>query len=404
MAAYAKTTMIEKQLLNAILSRVKNGAVAVRYWDGTAVTYGPGKPEITIEFKSPKAVRAILKNFSLGFGESYMDGLIDVEGPLDHLVKLLAQNQSALMPLAITKITRLPSRNTRERQQGNIQHHYDLGNDFYKMWLDESLTYSCAYFKSPKDSLEQAQEQKRHHILRKLRLKKGQRLLDIGSGWGHLLITAAQAYGIEGLGITLSQQQYEHSNAEAKRLGLDNKIHFELMNYQDLADSPQQFDRIVSVGMFEHVGRGQQGQYLDAVYKMLVDGGISVLHSICVPRPGITDPWVDKYIFPGGYLPGVSNIMKGLVQRGFEPRDFENLRIHYAMTLDEWWRQFEKHKKEVIQMYDERFYRMWRLWLASSSGYFRYGKLYLGQFIFTKGDADYPLTRDFIYSDEKGAK
>ncbi|HUC87035.1 MAG TPA: cyclopropane-fatty-acyl-phospholipid synthase family protein [Candidatus Saccharimonadales bacterium] len=390
--------IVEKQLINAFLSRIRNGAVTIQYWDGTTVTYGSGKSGLKISFKSPKAVRAMLKNMTLGFGESYMDGLIEVEGPLDHLGKLVDENRSAFLPLIATKLTHLPSRNTRSRQKNQIQHHYDLGNDFYKLWLDKSMTYSCAYFTSTKVSLEQAQEAKRELLLRKLQLQKGQRMLDIGSGWGSLLIKAAQEYDITGLGVTLSKEQYEHSVAEAKRLGLDKKIKFELANYQDLSERSQQYDRIVSVGMFEHVGHRNQKRYFDLLQKLLVDDGLSVLHCICVPRETLTDPWIDKYIFPGGQIPSINHITKSLASNNFSLIDFENLRIHYAMTLDEWWRRYEKHKDKVIKMYDERFYRMWQLWLASSSAGFRYGDLNLGQFVFTKGlNNNLPLTREHIY-------
>jgi cyclopropane-fatty-acyl-phospholipid synthase len=390
--------IVEKQLMNAFLSRIRTGAVTIHYWDDTTITYGPGKPDLTVSFKSPKAVRAMLRNMTLGFGENFMDGVIEVDGPLDHIGKLVAENHSAFLPLIATKITHLPSRNTRNRQKDQIQHHYDLGNDFYKLWLDKSMTYSCAYFTSPKDTLEQAQEAKRSLLLRKLQLQKGQRLLDIGSGWGSLLIKAAQEYGVSGLGVTLSKEQYEHSTAEAKRLGLDKKIKFELANYQDLVERKAQYDRIISVGMFEHVGRGNQKRYFDVIQKLLADDGLSVLHTICVPREALVDPWIDKYIFPGGHLPSIKNITKSLASHDFNLIDFENLRIHYAMTLDEWWKRYENNREKVIKMYDERFYRMWRFWLASSSAGFRYGDLNLGQFVFTKGlNNNLPLTREHIY-------
>jgi cyclopropane-fatty-acyl-phospholipid synthase len=263
------------------------------------------------------------------------------------------------------------------------------------------MTYSCAYFKTPKDTLERAQSQKVDHLLKKLQLKKGQRLLDIGSGWGTLLIRAAQECGVTGLGITLSQEQLDHSQAEAKRLGLDNKIKFELINYQDLAEREpaESFDRIISVGMYEHVGRNNQKLYFEAVAKLLKPGTISVLHTINNQDSQGNNPWIDKYIFPGGHIPSLQSIIEELSKHNLHIFDYENLRMHYAKTLDEWWRRFEKYKNTVIKMYDERFYRMWRLYLASSSASFRYNDLELAQIVFTKGlNNDLPLTREYLYS------
>ncbi len=391
--------MIEKQIIHAVLSRIREGAVKVTYWDGTTITYGDARPKIHIKFKSIAAGRAILKNMTLGFGEGYMDGNIEIDGPLNYVGKLASDNAAAFKGLAMTKLTRLPSLNRKDKQQAQIQHHYDLGNDFYKLWLDKSMTYSCAYFNVESDSLEQAQEQKRRHLLNKLQLKAGMTVLDIGSGWGTLLIMAAKEYGVSGLGITLSEEQYQHSLAEAKRQKVEDKVKFELINYQDLAHRGRQFDRVISVGMYEHVGRHNQDQYFSAVDKMLKPGGISVLHTIFGMHRGGMDPWIDKYIFPGGYIPGINSIVTGMADRDFRLIDFENLRLHYALTLEEWWKRYEDHKAEVVKMYDKRFYRMWRFYLASSAAGFRFGDLELGQFVFTKGaNNSLPLTREFLYS------
>lgn len=369
----------------------------MRYWDGSAITYGAGKPLVTLHINSPKAVRAIFTNMTLGFGESYMRGLIEVDGPLDGVAQLVAQNKQAFGKLSMTGVIGFKNWNRKDTQKSQIQRHYDLGNDFYKLWLDTSMTYSCAYFRTPKDTLEKAQQQKVELLLRKLQLKKGQQVLDIGCGWGTLLIKAAQEYGVSGLGITLSQQQFEHATAEAKRLGLDKKIHFELVNYQDLAKRGKQYDRIISVGMYEHVGRNNQKQYFKAVDTLLKPSGVSVLHTISNQDRGGTDPWMDKYIFPGGYIPAIQQIVNELPSYDFHMIDYENLRIHYAMTLDEWWKRFEKHKDTVIKRYGQEFYRMWRLYLASCAANFRYGDLELSQVVFVKGiNNELPLTREHL--------
>ncbi len=390
--------MLEKQLLDKILKHIKSGAVRVSYWDGTEKIYGAGKPLVHVTIKSAKAIRATLKNLSLGFGESYMNGLIDIDGPLDQINRLASENKPTLKALDGLSWARAKNVNIRSRQRQQIAHHYDISNNFYKLWLDKSLTYSCAYFRKPNDDLEKAQAQKVEHLLKKLQLKKNMELLDIGCGWGTLLITAAKKYGITGTGITLSKNQCRHARAAAKKAGVDKNIKFELLNYQDLAERGKQFDRIISVGMFEHVGKGNHASYFKAVNSMLKPSGISVLHTITHTHEAPTDPWIDKYIFPGGYIPSVRETIAKLPNGNFQLIDYENLRIHYAKTLDEWWRRFENHKAKVLKMYDEKFYRMWRLYLASSSAAFRYGDLNLSQFVFTKGlDNSLPLTREYLY-------
>lgn len=381
-----------------MLRHIRYGALKITYWDGQTVTYGTGKPYNHIIVKSPKAIRAILKNMSLGFGESYMNGLIDIKGPLDGPVRLVAKNKHIFRPLAINRITRLRQRNTKRRQARQIQHHYDIGNDFYKLWLDKSMTYTCAYFRNANDSLEKAQRQKIEHVLKKLQLHPGQSLLDIGSGWGSLLITAAKQYGTYGLGVTLSKEQYAHATKAAKKAKVDHLVQFKLMNYQDVPSLNKQFDRIVSVGMFEAVGRHNLKTYYRLLADLLKPGGISVLHTITQEREISLEPWLDKYIFPGGYIPSYRQVVKAFPKYNFRLVDYENLRIHYAMTLDHWLDRFEHHKKDVLKMYDERFYRMWKFYLASSSGSFRYWDMSLSQFVFTKGlNNDLPLTRERLY-------
>lgn len=390
--------MIEKRLLEAIFKRTTRGSFSVTYWDGTTTTYGKGPVYFRLTIKRPSVVRSIIKNMTLGFGESYMSDLIEIDGDPENIGRLVSENKQAFGKLAPAGALSLRRANTRRTQQSLISHHYDLGNDFYKLWLDRSMTYSCGYFRRPDDSLEQAQEQKREHILAKLQLSKGQTLLDIGSGWGALCINAAQRYQVKAHGVTLSREQYEFSLAAAQKANLEKQVTFELVNYQDLAARDVEYDRIVSVGMFEHVGRKNQLQYYKAVNKMLKPGGLSVLHTITNQIETRNDPWIDKYIFPGGYIPSVRQIVRELPVNDFRLLDYENLRLHYALTLEEWRRRYEAHKREVVKMNDERFYRMWRLYLASSAAGFRYGDLSLSQFVFTKGlNNDLPLTREHLY-------
>lgn len=393
--------MFEKKILDALLKKIHRGALRVRYWDSEIRRYGNGKPYFTITITSPAVIRSMLGSLTLGFGEAYMKGLIKIDGRLENVGRLASENKPAFRKWRFTQMMRGTSPNYKALQKQQVQHHYDLGNEFYELWLDKSLTYSCAYFRSLDDTLEQAQQQKVEHLLRKLQLSPDHRVLDIGSGWGTLLITAAKRYGITGLGVTLSREQHTYSVAAAKAAGVADKVTFELRNYQDLSSEDGMFDRIISVGMFEHVGAGNQDIYFKTVDSLLVDGGISVLHTITTQLEAKPDAWIDKYIFPGGYLPTNKKIISNFPKYGFRLLDYENLRLHYALTLEEWRRRLHSHRVRIEHMYDQQFYRMWDLWLASSAAGFRYGDLDLGQFVFSKGvNNDLPLTREFLYTHE----
>jgi cyclopropane-fatty-acyl-phospholipid synthase len=388
--------MFEKTILNQVLKRIKKGSIRVKYWDGESKIFGEkGGQATTLEIKNPQVIKNIMSDATLGFGEAYMNGLADT----DNLTELITM---ATTNMQLIKNHSLPShlhKNTRSRQAGYIQHHYDIGNEFFKLWLDDSMTYSCAYFKTQNDSLEKAQQQKRDYILKKMHLQKNMHVLDIGCGWGTLLIDAAKQYQITGLGITLSREQYTFAKAQAIKEGLENRISFALMNFQDLFDKKLKFDRIVSVGMFEHVGKENYNAYFRLLDELLADDGISVLHTISKQNEDATDEFVDKYIFPGGYLPSLREIVAYLPNFNFRLLDYENLRIHYALTLKEWTNRFLKHKKDVVNMYDEKFFRMWHYWLTGSEIGFRFGDLDLSQFVFSKGiNNSLSLTRDRLYS------
>lgn len=400
MAGCILRTMLEKRIIDKLFHNLKRGAIKIIYWDGDEKTYGSVKPYLTLTINHPRAVRKLIKNKTLGFGESYTSGDIDIDGLLDQVGRLASENQS-IGRSYFPKLSYHRRRNTKRKQASYIEHHYDLGNDFYKLWLDESLLYSCAYFKKASDSLEVAQKQKIDHVLRKLQIAPGQHILDIGCGWGTLLFRVASEHGATGVGITLSREQYAHCRAEAKRRKLDKQVSFKLINYQDLAAKDLQFDRVVSVGMYEHVGKANQSKYFTAVDSLLKPGGVSLLHTISQPHDLPNDAWIDKYIFPGGHLPTVASIIEQLPDNHLRLVDYESLKLHYALTLDEWLRRHKTNKKQIVRMYDEQFYRMWELWLASSSAGFRYGDLDLSQFTFVKdgGQLDsLPLTREHLYT------
>ena len=392
---------MEKQIARRLLSKITAGGIQVTYWDGSVENYGPDKPYLHITVKSPKAFREIARKASVGVGEAYMRGDLEVDEPLDQLIRFSSDNKEAYGKLGNFKglrIKRSHNRNRRAGQKQQIAHHYDIGNDFYKLWLDRSMTYSCAYFKKASDSLELAQKQKVDHLLHKLQLEKGQTMLDIGSGWGTLAIQAALQYGVKVTGISLSEEQIKYSKDAAKKAGVSKQVTFKLMNYQDMAETGKVFDRVISVGMFEHVGHRNQREYFKAVNKMLVDKGVSVLHTISREFEGSSDPWIQKYIFPGGYIPSIRQVVDVLPDYDLHITDFENLRIHYAMTLDIWRERFQRRRPVVEKLFDEQFCRMWEFYLGVSSGSFRYGELSLSQIVFTKGlNNELPLTRDFLY-------
>lgn len=385
-------------MLDQLLRRIRSGRITIQYWDGTKTSYGSKGEELGVALKTPAVVRRILRSPTMAFGEGYMRGDIEVtKGDLDTLFRLYTANQSSLAHLKPLRLYR-HERNQRARQQSQISRHYDVGNAYYRLFLDATLSYSCAYFHKTSDTLEQAQRNKIEHVLRKLRLQKGQRLLDIGSGWGYLAVAAAKQYNATVLGVTLSQEQLDGARELAEREGVAKQVRFELANYQDLP-AGQPFDRIVSVGMFEHVGRGNHATYFKKVRELLTDDGLSVLHTITSERGGAIDPWIDRYIFPGGYLPTIPDIERDLQQQDFWSIDRENLWQHYAMTLNAWRRNHEKHRNKIIDMYDETFYRMRELWLAGSEAGFAHGDLGLAQIIFSKRKpamGEWPLTREYL--------
>jgi cyclopropane-fatty-acyl-phospholipid synthase len=390
--------MISKTLFDKILNKIQVGAIEIDYWGEEKKIYGHGKPYATLIIKDPKVIREILQRSELAFGEAYMDGRVEISSDdLLGLLRLTNQNSALMNSLGKLKGYRY-EHNAKPNQKRQIQTHYDLGNDFYKLWLDDTMTYTCAYFCSQKDSLEQAQRQKIDHVLRKLQLQKGHEFVDIGCGWGHLVVRAAKLYGAKGLGVTISHEQYKFAVELAKKEGVSELAKFKEMNYQDLIPSNKQYDRVVSVGILEHVGRGNHRQYFDVVNSLLKPGGVSLVHSITQQTEKAMPAWIDKYIFPGGYIPSMREIISLIPEYGFRITDVENLRSHYALTLDEWLRRFENSLPEITKMYDEKFIRMWRLYLAGSISSFRDGESDLTQIVFTNGINDnLPLTREYLY-------
>ncbi len=388
------------RLIEAISRESETIPFAVYYWDQDCIRYGRGEPMFKLHFKTPESGRRLLSSGSLGFGESYMSGEIDIEGDLQQLFRLATAPSFAMLKLSwITKmdivLRHLFTLNRLGRAAKNISHHYDRGNAFYQLWLDKSMTYSCAYFRHPNDSLEKAQQQKYEHICKKLLLQKNDTLLDIGCGWGGMLIYAAKKYGVNGLGCTLSKPQVEYAQERIRKERLQQRIQ---VIYQDYRQLQGTFDKVVSIGMFEHVGKKYIPIFMDHVRKLLNRGGIGLLHTIGKEKDEPGDPWVRKYIFPGGYIPRLGEIIDAMGKHGLVPLDIENLRLHYARTLEHWAKRYEKNTEKITAMFDEKFVRMWRMFLNASIAGFRHGTTRLYQITFTHGlNNDLPWTREYLY-------
>lgn len=355
---------------------------------------GEGAPEFVVNFKKPVSVNALITSTSLALGEAYMNGDLEIEGDLyyalNHFLGQMGKfstDEKALKKLIFTSMSR-------KNQQKEVQSHYDIGNDFYKLWLDDSMSYSCGYFQNESDTLEQAQAGKVDYILKKLNLEEGMYLLDIGCGWGFLLIEAAKRYGAHGLGITLSNEQYKEFQHRIEEEHLEHLLEVKLMDYRELPKSGQTFDRVVSVGMVEHVGRGKYEVFMGCVKSVLKPGGIFLFHFISALKEYPGDAWIKKYIFPGGVVPSLREILQIAGDMRFYTIGVESLRRHYNKTLLCWNKNFQEHRKEVVEMFDERFARMWELFLCSCAATFMNGIIDLHQIIFTSDvNNELPMTK-----------
>jgi len=398
----AGTPLMQKQLLKTLFGKIRRGGLRVRYWDGEEADYGDGAPRVHLLFnKEPAASLINADDPTMALGEAYMDGVLDYEGPLEDILVMLSDNKDnfTVAKKAVKVYRNITSLADRAKAKQNIHHHYDLGNDFFRLWLDDTMSYSCGYFKHPGDSLLQAQLQKIDHILRKLDLQTGETLLDIGCGWGWLIIKAAQAYNVKAMGITLSEEQYKSAKQRIADLGLADKVAVELVNYLDLDAAQYSFDKIVSVGMFEHVGQANIPKYFTKVNELLRPGGLSLLHTITdTSEDKPENTWIKKYIFPGGYVPTLRETIWQLPDYDFHLLHAESLRMHYAMTLDKWYMNFSRQAEAVRKKFDDRFVRMWGLYLQGCAAAFRAAGLDVYQLLFSKGlNNQLPLTYEHVH-------
>jgi len=404
-------------LFESVLRKlVKTGDLTVTDWKGRILRFGDrGTPKVHIKFASAAAARKIALDPDLYLGEAYTSGDFSiVEGSLYDFMHLALQNTNAsgnnssnmnnttlshrmLYKLRIA-MRGLDQRNSEAKAKDNVHKHYDLSGKLYDLFLDEDRQYSCAYFENENSTLEEAQLAKKRHIAAKLNIKPGMKVLDIGSGWGGMGIYLAQVCGADVTGVTLSEEQHKVSNERVLALGLKSQVRFLLEDYRHL-EGP--FDRIVSVGMFEHVGIGYYKEFFNKVKNLLKPDGTVLLHSINrSDGPGATSAWINKYIFPGGYIPALSEVIPIMEKTGLYITDIEILRLHYARTIHEWLNRFMANRDKVKALYDERFCRMWEFYLAGAECTFRFIGMNNFQIQFGKDQHFLPFTRDYIIAEE----
>lgn len=389
----------QARLMEKFLKGFDGTSFNVHFETGEELHVGRDKAKFNVLVHETIPYRKLLQSTSLALGEAYMNGDIEVEGnlteALDELFKCF-KTDFKTNKLILWKL--LYTSTSMKNQKKEVCSHYNIGNDFYKLWLDPTMSYSCAYFKNETDTLEEAQHHKIDHILLKLNLKEGMSLLDIGCGWGHLLIEAAKKYKVFGVGITLSEKQYKGFSEKIKEEGLEDYLRVELMDYRELLTSGLQFDRVVSVGMLEHVGRPGYEEFFKNVDAVLKDRGVFLLHFISGYGEFPGDAWIKKYIFPGGVIPSLREIISISADHKYYVQDVESLRRHYVKTLLAWHDNFERNLSQVRELFDERFIRMWRIYLCGCAASFNNGVIDLHQILFTKGvNNELPMTRDYLY-------
>ena len=376
--------------------------------DANSKSYLIGKPkkENPIRFKIlDKTLHwKLLINPDLYLGEGYTDGSIVIENGtltefLDIAIKNIGRDSANSITNALDKFRRIyryiTNFNLIGKSKQNVAHHYDLSNKFYDLFLDEKRQYSCAYFKNENDTLEVAQNNKIDHIIKKLNLKPNHKVLDVGCGWGTLALDIAKKTQCEVVGITLSKNQLEYAQQKAREMNLENQVEFRLEDYRQLSEK---FDRVVSVGMFEHVGREFYNKYFNKVFDFLNEDGVALIHTIgSINPPRGPQPWITKYIFPGGYTPSLSEVSLPIEKSGLIISDLEVLRAHYAHTIRNWKDRFMSKKEQVLEMFDEKFFRMWEFYLVGCEMSFKWSDQVVFQFQLTRKLKATPITRDYIY-------
>jgi cyclopropane-fatty-acyl-phospholipid synthase len=414
LAAALPSSFLEKRVERFISSwQCSEGLPwAVELWNGKRFQLSPhatAQPKVVLRIKSPKVLMKMANTDLDALGQAYAEGELDIEGHIRDVVTVITELVSGFSAKAASRLQPRLQLHTPKLDEESIRHHYDVSNEFYQQWLDEEMVYSCAYFRDYSDTLETAQRQKIDHILTKIRLRPGERLLDIGCGWGALILRAAKHYGAQCTGVTLSQRQFDLATHRVREAGLEDQCQVLLMDYRDVQGK---FDKITSVGMFEHVGLQHLQGYFRKIHDLLEDGGVVMNHGITSSDPDSAETpmgagrFIDRYVFPNGELPHIGLTLKEMAAGGLEATDVENLRMHYAMTLDHWTDRFEDKGPQLREMVGDKRYRIWRAYLAGCAHGFRQNWIALHQIVAVKADQPLvqplPLTREYMYAAEAG--
>jgi cyclopropane-fatty-acyl-phospholipid synthase len=401
-----------KLLTHMLRKFIRRGTLRVIEADGHLTEIvGTKAPVATIRLYDSSLPLKLFRNPELYAGEAYMDGTLTFEDcTLEDFLGLFSINRATIANYPLQSVLRSISKLLRTfqqhnpigRAQQNVSHHYDLSEELYRLFLDEDMQYSCAYFESGDETLEEAQEKKKRHIAAKLRLEDGQKILDIGCGWGGMALYLAKCANVEVLGVTLSEEQHRVAVERARAAGLEDRVRFELRDYRHVNE---RFDRIVSVGMFEHVGVSRYDEFFGRAFELLTEDGLGVLHSIGhMSPPSTASPWLRKYIFPGAYSPALSEVFAATERQHLWISDVEVLRVHYADTLVEWNRRFQANRERVAELYDERFCRMWEFYLISAETMFRTGAQMVFHLQFARNRDAAQLTRDYMFETENACR
>lgn len=398
--------MFQFILIKNLRRLIREGNLILHLPNHQFVSLGDGRGQkVIVRLTNRRIIRRLVLNPELALGEGYTNGEITIrDDNLHGLLEIVVRNYTD-QSLDWWAQGRTLIRGARQRfdqnnivsiARRNVAHHYDLSGELYDLFLDEDRQYSCAYFAFPDSTLEEAQVYKKSHIAAKLLLQPGQRVLDIGCGWGGMALSLAREYGVQVLGITLSQEQLNVATARARAAGLSDQVEFRLCDYRDVSGP---FDRVVSIGMFEHVGEPHYDTYFKKVRDLLTPDGVALIHTIgrCA-SPAATNPWISKYIFPGGYVPSMSEVLPVIENADLWLDDVEVWRLHYATTLRHWFDRFQSNSDKAAAIYDDRFVRMWRFYLVASEQTFRFGKQVVFQFQLSRTQDAVPLTRDYLYN------
>jgi cyclopropane-fatty-acyl-phospholipid synthase len=395
----------DHSLIRWIMKQVGNPRISIRLWNGDEFWVTEERPVACMEIRQRRAVFELLRAPSVGFGECYSKGLIEVHGDFLAFVNeitaaLTRKRERHYYGPKIQSMLWAMRANTLARSRHNVQHHYDLGNQFYKLWLDERMVYTCAYYDAPAASLAEAQVAKLEHVCRKLNLRPGQKVIEAGCGWGALALHMAEHHDVNVIAYNNSREQVAYAREQAAAMGLDNRVMFIQDDYRSI---DERCDAFVSVGMLEHVGLANFSALGAIIKRCLKPEGFGLVHSICRSHPERADPWIVKHIFPGGHIPSLGEMMAVFEPHQFSILDIENLRLHYARTCAAWLQNFEAVADTVEEMYSEEFVRMWRLYLAGSSAGFQSGTLQLHQVLFAPhANNRVPWTREYQYSGGTG--